>query len=42
MPGGASGRTEAAVMRDLLTERGAPEDRLILEAQAASSRTWAV
>ena len=34
----ASGRTEAAVMRELLTERGVPEDRLILEDQAKSTK----
>ena len=33
----ASGRTEAAVMRDVLTERGMPEDRLMLEDQAKST-----
>ena len=33
-----SGRTEADVMRDVLTERGVPEDRLILEDQAKSTR----
>ena len=33
-----SGRTEAAVMRDLLLERGVPEDRLILEDQAKSTK----
>ncbi len=33
----ASGRTEAAVMRELLTERGVPEDRLILEDQAQTT-----
>ncbi len=34
----ASGRTEADVMRNLLLERGVPEDRLILEDQARSTR----
>ena len=33
-----SGRTEAAVMRDILTERGVPEDRLILEDQAQTTK----
>ena len=33
-----SGRTEAAVMRDVLAERGVPEDRLILEDQAQSTK----
>lgn len=33
----ASGRTEAAVMRDLLTEKGVPESRLILEDQAETT-----
>lgn len=33
-----SGRTEADVMRDILIERGAPEDRLILEDQAQSTK----
>ena len=33
-----SGRTEAAVMKDLLTERGVPEDRMILEDEAATTR----
>lgn len=32
-----SGRTEAAVMRDLLLEKGVPEDRLILEDQAETT-----
>ena len=34
----ASGRTEAAVMRDLLTEQGVPESRLILEDQAETTK----
>ena len=33
-----SGRTEAAVMRDLLAERGVPEEKMILEDQAATTR----
>ena len=33
-----SGRTEAAVMREILTERGVPEDRLILEDQAKTTK----
>ncbi len=33
-----SGRTEAAVMRDILTERGVPSDRLILEDQAKTTK----
>ena len=33
-----SGRTEAAVMRDVLAERGVPEDRLILEDQATTTK----
>ncbi|MBR6028026.1 MAG: YdcF family protein [Clostridia bacterium] len=33
-----TGRTEAAVMRDLLTGKGVPEDRLILEDQAATTK----
>ena len=33
-----SGRTEAFVMQELLTERGVSEDRMILEDQAASTR----
>ncbi len=33
-----SGRTEAAVMRELLTRRGVPEDRLILEDMARSTK----
>lgn len=33
-----SGRTEAAVMRDILTGRGVPEDRLILEDQAKTTK----
>jgi len=31
-------RTEAAVMREILTERGVPEDRLILEDQAKTTK----
>lgn len=34
----ASGRTEAAVMRDILTADGVPEDRLILEDQAKTTK----
>ena len=34
----ASGRTEAAVMRDLLIERGVSEDRLLLEDRAESTK----
>ena len=34
----ASGRTEAVVMRDLLIERGVPEDRLRLEDKAATTK----
>ena len=34
----ASGRTEAAVMRDVLAERGVREDRLILEDQAQTTK----
>ncbi len=34
----ASGRTEAAVMRDVLTERGVPEERLILEDRAQTTK----
>ena len=34
----ASGRTEAAAMRDVLTEKGVPEDKLILEDQAKSTK----
>lgn len=34
----ASGRTEAAVMRDILAERGVKDDRMILEDQAASTK----
>ena len=34
----ASGRTEAAVMRDILTAKGVPEDRLILEDQAKTTK----
>ena len=34
----ASGLTEAAVMRDILTGRGIPEDRLILEDRAESTK----
>ena len=33
-----SGRTEAAVMRDLLTEQGVPESRLILEDRAETTK----
>ncbi|MBQ6273241.1 MAG: YdcF family protein [Oscillospiraceae bacterium] len=33
-----SGRTEAAVMHDLLAERGVPEERMILEDQAESTK----
>ena len=33
-----SGRTEAAVMRDLLLERGIPEDRMILEDRAETTK----
>ena len=33
-----SGRTEAGVMRDILTERDVPEDRLILEDQAQTTK----
>ncbi len=33
-----SGRTEADVMRDLLTERGVPENQLILEDQAKTTK----
>ena len=33
-----SGRTEAAAMRDILTELGVPEDRLLLEDKAGSTR----
>ena len=33
-----SGRAEAAVMRDILTEHGVPEDRLILEYQAQTTK----
>lgn len=35
---GGAGRTEAAVMRDILTEQGVPESRLILEDQSESTR----
>ncbi|MBO4766952.1 MAG: dihydrofolate reductase [Lachnospiraceae bacterium] len=35
---GESGRTEAAVMRDILTGRGVPEDRMITEDQAATTK----
>ena len=35
---GPDGRTEAAVMRDLLQERGVPEESLILEDQAKTTR----
>ena len=34
----ASGRTEAAVMRDILTDRGVADDRMILEDQATSTK----
>ena len=34
----ASGRTEAAVMHDLLTDRGVAEDRLMLEDRAGSTK----
>lgn len=33
-----SGRTEAAVMRDILTEQGVPESRLILEDRAETTK----
>ena len=33
-----SGRTEAAVMRDILLQRGVPEDRLILEDQSQTTK----
>ena len=33
-----SGRTEAAVMRDILTQQGVPEDKLILEDQAQTTK----
>ena len=33
-----AGRAEAAVMRDILTEHGVPEDRLILEYQAQTTK----
>ena len=33
-----SGRTEAAVMRDILIEQGVPDDRLILEDQAQTTK----
>ena len=33
-----SGRTEAAVMKDILTERGVPEDKMILEDGASTTR----
>ncbi len=33
-----SGRTEAAVMRDILAERGVADDRMILEDQAGSTK----
>ena len=33
-----SGRTEADVMRDILTERGVPQERLILEDQAQTTK----
>ena len=35
---GGSGRTEAAVMRDVLVRQGVPEDRLILEDQAQTTK----
>lgn len=35
---GASGLTEAAVMRDLLAQRGVKEDRMLLEDQAETTR----
>ena len=34
----ASGRTEAAVMRDLLTARGVPADKLVLEDRATTTK----
>ena len=34
----ASGRTEADVMHDILTERNVPEDKLILEGQAQTTK----
>lgn len=34
----ASGRTEAAVMRDILAARGVPEDRMMLEDRAQTTR----
>ena len=34
----ASGRTEAAVMRDILAERGVADDRMLLEDQAESTK----
>ena len=34
----ASGRTEAAVMRDVLLGQGVPEDRLLVEDQSASTK----
>ena len=33
-----TGRTEAAVMRELLTERGVPEEKLVLEDRAETTR----
>ena len=33
-----SGRTEAAVMRDILAERGVADERMILEDQAESTK----
>ena len=33
-----SGRTEADVMRDILAEKGVPEDRMILEDQAETTK----
>ena len=33
-----SGRTEAAVMRDILTQQGVPEDKMILEDQAQTTK----
>ena len=35
---GGTGRTEAAVMRDILIQQGVPEDRLILEDQAQTTK----
>ncbi len=34
----ASGRTEAAVMRDILADRGVPDERMLLEDQAESTK----